>query len=98
MNIIVNVNNQDYQLKNGTGDVVLNRYYGQKKSVVKEETKMIDSVKIVGYFKNTFDALAYIVSDQELNNEVTSLLGLKELYENTIKDVRRIAKQLQIEG
>jgi len=98
MNIIINVNKQDYQLKNGTGDVVLSRYYGMKEVLVKEEKKMVESTKLVGYFKNTFEALEYIVKDQEHDNDITSILELKKMYINTMRDVRSYAQQLKIEG
>ena len=95
MNIIFNINNQDYQLKSGTGDILLARHNGLKKNGKGEE---VESTKHVGSFKNSFEALEYIVRDQEHDNEISSLIELKQMYINTMSDVRNIAKQLKIEG
>ena len=95
MNIIINVNSQDYQLKNGTGDILLARHNGFKKNGKGEQ---VEQTKYVGSFKNSFEALEYIVKDQEHDNDITSILELKEMYVNTMRDVRKIAKQLKIEG
>jgi len=100
MNIVFNVNKQDYQLKGGTGDFTLNRYYGTKKVKVKgkDDLQDVEDVKLVGFFGNVFQALEHIIQDQTLNNDATTLLELRDIYFNTIDEIRTIAKQFKLEG
>lgn len=100
MNIIFDVNTINYQLRGGTGDLVLSRYFGKKmvKKPKSDELTEVEDTKLVGYFGNVFQALEYIIQDQTLNNDATTLLELKDIYFNTINDIRVIAKQFKLEG
>jgi len=98
MNIIFEINKQEYQIKGGTNDFILNRYYGTKEVKIKDtdDTKDVDDVKLVGYFGDVFHALEYVITDQALNNDATSLLELKDIYFNTLKDIKHTTKQFRI--
>ena len=99
MDIKFKVNNQEYQLKDRTGDFMLNRYYGTKEVVNKDTGKvsLVDNVDFVGNLPNIFYALDYIASkDQPLSNDATELLELRDIYFNTLKDVKEIAEQFRI--
>lgn len=84
MKIIFNVNKVDYLLKDGTGDILLYRYNGTKKDKKGDEVEL---TSFVGAFRNSFEALGYIVRDQEYNNDITSILELKQMYETVLKNL-----------
>jgi len=93
MNIIFEVNKQNYQLKGAYDDFTLNRHNGFK--IVKG--KEIEKTSLVGNFKNVFHALEGIIHDQTLNNDATTLLELRDIYFTTIDEIRMIAKQFKLE-
>lgn len=99
MNIIFTVNNQEYQLKDATGDCKLSRYFGTKEVENKDtgEVKLVEDIDLIGHFPNVFYALDWIASkDQPLGNDATKLLELRDIYFNTLKDVKEIAEQFRI--
>ena len=89
MNIRFEANNQEYQLTGGTGDFLLSRCYGIQEN---KKGEPVERTKYVGAFGDVFRALEYVIKDQALNNDATSLLELKEIYLKTISDIREIAE------
>lgn len=97
MDIIFEVGNKQYRLKSGSYDLTLQTYmleYQDKEGNVYDEPK--EKTSDIGFFKNEFQALNYLVDHVALNSDAETLLDQAKFRQQTLKEIKEIAEQFRI--